>query len=64
MWSILVDKNIIHIHYNDLHEIYNFRTPFLGVITTRTYLVSLINEKKIFKKEIMHFHYMNYIAMP
>ena len=30
MWSILIDKKIIHVHYDDLCEIYNFGTHFLG----------------------------------
>ena len=30
MWSISVDKKIINIHNNDLYEIYNFGTLFLG----------------------------------
>ena len=30
MWSILIEKKIIHNHYNDINEINNFGTPFLG----------------------------------
>ena len=55
----------IHIHYNDLYEIYNFGKPFLG---HHYYILSLSDpcpgvEKKIFK-EIMHFYYMTYMATP
>ena len=47
------------------HEIYNFGTPFLG---HHYYILGLFHlclgvEKKIFK-EIMHFHYMTYMATP
>ena len=47
------------------HEIYHFGGPFRG---HHYYILSLSNlclgvEKKIFK-EIMHFHYMTYMAMP
>ena len=47
------------------HEIYNFGGPFRG---HHYYILSLSNlclgvEKKIFK-EIMHFHYMTYMATP
>ena len=47
------------------HEIYNFGGPFLG---NHYYILSLSNlclgvEKKIFK-EIMHFHYVTYMATP
>ena len=47
------------------HEIYNFGTPFLG---HQYYIHSLSDqrlgvEKKIFK-EIMHVHYMTYMATP
>ena len=65
MWSILIDKKIMHIHYNDLYEIYNFGTPFLG---HHYYILGLSDlclgiEKKIVK-EIMQFHYVTYMAMP
>ena len=45
------------------HEIYNFGTPFLG---HHHYIRGLSDlclgiEKKIFK-EVMHFHYMTYMA--
>ena len=46
------------------HEIYNLVDPSLVIITT--YLVCLIyawEQRKIFK-EIMHFHYMTYMATP
>ena len=47
------------------HEIYNFGGPFRG---HHYYILGLSNlclgvEKKIFK-EIMHFHYMTYMATP
>ena len=47
------------------HEIYNFGRPFL---CHHNYILSLSDlclgvEKKIFK-EIMHFHYMTYMATP
>ena len=47
------------------HEIYNFGRPFLG---HHDYILSFFDiclgvEKKIFK-EIMHFHYMTYMAKP
>ena len=47
------------------HEIYNFGRPFLD---HHYYILSLFDlclgvEKKIFK-EIMHFHYMTYMATP
>ena len=47
------------------HEIYNFGRPFLG---HHYYILGLSDlclgiEKKIFK-EIMHFYYMTYMAMP
>ena len=47
------------------HEIYNFGRPFLG---HHYYILGLSDlclgiEKKIFK-EIMHFHYMTYMATP
>ena len=47
------------------HEIYNFGGPFL---CHHYYILSLSDlclgvEKKIFK-EIMHFYYMTYMAMP
>ena len=62
MWSILIEKKI-HIHYNDLYEFYNFGTPFPS---HHYYTLSLSDlclevEEKIFK-EIMHFHYMTYMA--
>ena len=65
MWIILIEKKIIHIHYNDLYEIYNLGKTFLG---HHYYILGLSNlwlgvEEKIFK-EIMHFHYMTYMAMP
>ena len=64
MCSILTEKKKIHIHYNDLHEIYNFGTPFLG---NHYYTLSLFDlclgvEKIV--KEIMQFHYMTYMATP
>ena len=63
MWSILIEKKKIHIHYNDLYEIYNFGRSFLG---HHYYILGLSDlclevEKKIFK-EIMHFHFMTYMA--
>ena len=63
MWSVLIEKKIIYIiyinYYNDLHEIYNFGTPFLG---HHYYILSLSDQcprEKIkrFLKEMMHFHY-------
>ena len=47
------------------HEIYNFGRPFVGHYC---YILSLSNlcmgaEKKIFT-EIMHFHYLTYMATP
>ena len=47
------------------HEIYNFGSNFFG---HHHYILSLSDlclgvKKKIFK-EIMHFHYMTYMAMP
>ena len=47
------------------HEIYNFGRPFLG---HHYYIFGLSDlclrvKKKIFK-EIMHFHYMTYMATP
>ena len=46
------------------HEIYKFGRPFLG---HHYYILSLsdqcLGEKKI-SKEIMHLHYVTYIAMP
>ena len=71
-------KEIIHFHYMTYmttpslknpchrgHEIYNFGRPFLGHYY---YILGLSDqclgvEKKIFK-EIMHFYYMTYKAMP
>ena len=71
-------KEIMHFHYMTYmatpynknpcpggHEIYNFGGPFL---CHHNYILSLSNlclgvEKKIFK-EIMHFHYMTYMATP
>ena len=63
MRSILIEKKKIHIHYNDLYEIYNFGTPFL---VHHYYTLSLFDlclgvEKKIVK-ETMQFHYMTYMA--
>ena len=62
MWSILIEKKI-HIHYNDLYEIYNFVTPFLGhhYYTLSLFDLCLGEEKKIVK-ETMQFHYMTYMA--
>ena len=61
--SCPIEKKRIHIHYNDLYEIYNFGTPFLG---HHCYTLSLLDlclgvEKKIVK-ETMQFHYMTYMA--
>ena len=63
MWSILIEKKKIHIHYNDLYEIYNFGTPFLGhhYYTLSLFDLCLGVEKKIVK-ETMQFHYMTYMA--
>ena len=65
MWSILLEKKKIHIHYNVLYEFYNFVTPFLS---HHFYTLSLFDqclgvEKKIFK-EIMQFHYMTSTRTP
>ena len=65
MWIILIEKKIIHIHYNDLYEIYNLGNLFLG---HHYYILGLSNlwmgvEKKILK-EIMHFHHTTYMATP
>ena len=65
MWSILIEKKKMHIHYNDFYKIYNFGRPFLG---HHYYTLGLSDqclgvEKKIFK-EIMQFHYMTYIVTP
>ena len=65
MWSVLIEKKIIHIHYYDQYEIYNFGR--LSVIIT-IYLVYLISawesREKDFEKKIMHVHYMTYMATP
>ena len=55
----------MHIHYNDLYEIYNFGIPFLGhyYYTLSLFDLCLGVEMKIFK-ETMHFHYMTYMAIP
>ena len=65
MWSILIEKKKINIHYNDLHEFYNFGTSFLShhYYTLSLFDLCLGEEKEIFK-EIMQFHYMTYIATP
>ena len=55
MWSILIEKKIIHIHYHDLYEIYNFGRPFLG---NHYYILGLsdlcLGVEKNILKEIMH----------
>ena len=61
MWSILIEKKKIHtcIHYNDLYEIYNFGTPFLGLHYYTLILFDLfLGVKKKIDKETMQFHYM------
>ena len=60
MWSILIEKKIKHIHYNDLYEINKIEIgrPFLGLSD-----LCLGVEKKLLK-EIMHLHYNTYMAMP
>ena len=68
MRSILIEKKKIHIHYNDLYEIYNFGTPFLGH-HYYMYILSLSDQclgewRQRFFKEIMHFHYITYMATP
>ena len=65
MWSILIEKKKIYIHYKDLYEIYNFSTPFLGhhYYTLSLFDLCLGVEEKIVK-EIMQFHYMTYMTMP
>ena len=65
MWRILIEKKKIHIHYNDLYEIYNFGTPSLGhhYYTLSLFDLCLGVEKKILK-ETMHFHSMTYMATP
>ena len=65
MWSILIEKKKIHIHYNDLYEFYNFGTPFLShhYYTLSLFDLCLGVEKKIFK-EIVQFHYMTFMATP
>ena len=40
MWSILIEKKKIHIHYNNLYEITIFVDPSLVIITI--HLVCLI----------------------
>ena len=55
----------MHINYNDLYEIYNFGTLFLG---HHYYTLSLFDlcvgvEKKIVK-EIMQFQYMTCMTTP
>ena len=65
MWSILIEKKKIHIHFNDLYEIYNFGTPFLGHhIYTLSFFDLCLGEKKKIVKEMMQFHYMTYMTMP
>ena len=53
----------LHIHDNDLYEIYNFGTPFLGhhYYTLTLFDLCLGVDKKIVK-ETMQFHYMTYMA--
>ena len=56
MWSILIEKKKIHIHYNDLYDIYNFGTAFLvhHYYTLSLFDLCLWVEKKIVE-EIMQF---------
>ena len=70
---------VIHIHYNDLyghaltsepqlggHEIYNLGRPFLDhhcYIHVLSLSDLCMGVEKILK-EIMHFHYMTYMATP
>ena len=58
MWSILIEKKKIHIHYNDLYEIYNLDKSFLShhYYTLSLFDLCLGVEKKIVK-EIMQFHH-------
>ena len=52
MWRKLKEKKKIHIHYNDLYEIYYFGTPFLGqhYDTLSLFDLCLGEEKKIAKE--------------
>ena len=53
----------IHIHYNDLYEIYNFGTPGHHYYTLSLFDLCLGVEEKIVK-EIMQIHYMTYMTTP
>ena len=65
MYSILIENKKIHIHYNDLYEIYNFGTSFLGPhYYTLSLFVLCLGVKKKIVKEIMHFYCMTYMTTP